>query len=839
MTNENITLEGTAYLYDDSRIGGQVTNVYAYDNAVVESSVNVLENAFLYGTSTFAGSATTIVADANATVLGTAYATGNVVLKGSATFAGTVSGNVILDENATFTGSASGDIKIKDTATFTGQYGGTSAVYTPAIIFTGTADNVWSTIGNWTDLNGNAATDLPVVGASIIINANISGGGDTPLLNTVTVSSNADLGQTLEVLNGLTFLGSSRLVNTTVTGNAVFNDTSYNTGSIVGNATFNNDSYNEESVYGFATFNNSSYNKQGAGVNAAVFNTSSYNAGTVTDAAVFNNYSYNSNTGTVQGNAVLNDYYTYSAGTISGTTIDNRSVPYIAWPSGNIFVYTNLNVTDINNAIIYGSAQLNTDRTLNDLLANSTFGINSTNEQFTTNNSGYATYKSTASSIQEGGYVFRDKNTNIYYYEENAATALINAEFTINNISYATDNTGLGNSFKTWVTTLNDWPWTLTIYTNTNTNNLSGATAYSNKLLTTYPASGSQVIYNGDTFSVGANGLLTYVNFAAVKSWNTDIGTLYTASTTATNIDGLNVYSDVELQTIAGDFSYLTVPYRVNSSTAVAIGYNYNTATNASNNESIVLYSRAYNENGERTVGLDSSPLRETISLYTDTDLTSPISFNVIYNNLYYTQTNGVASIYSVLLATTNIGSAWIAYADMSDNIPDGHVVKGNAALTTYAGNFADITYNGTTYAFNANNETLYGYREFCGYYTAPFTTGIGGTWYIDKPRQSNLGGATGAQYSECNNNGIHYKIENGSISEWSKAWTGFTACNKETPTTVYTNVNVNALAIGVRLYTDIEKATIVNDGDFILNDDTHLATDTNGDVDAITTCPY
>ena len=813
----------------EQRIGGQVTNVYAYDSAVVESSVNVLENAFLYGTSTFAGSATTIVADASATVLGTAYATGNVVLKGSATFAGTVSGNVILDENATFTGSASGDIKIKDTATFTGQYGGTSAVYTPAIIFTGTTNNAWSTIGNWTDLNGNAATDLPVVGASIIINANISGGGDTPLLNTVTVSSNADLGQTLNVLNGLTFLGSSRLFNTTVTGNAVFNATSYNTGSIVGNATFNNDSYNEESVYGFATFNNSSYNKQGADVNAAVFNTSSYNAGTVTNAAVFNNYSYNSNTGTVQGNAVLNDPYTYNAGTINGATIDYRSVPYIEWASSNTFVYTNLNVTDLNNAIIYGSAQLN-NRTLNDPLINSTFGINATNENFTTDGSAYATYKSTASSIQEGGYVYRDKNTNIYYSEAHAATAFVNAEFTINNISYATDNTGLGNSFKAWVTPLNDWPWTLTIYTNTNTNNLSGATAYSNKLLTTYPTSGTQIEYNGNDFNVGANGLLTYVNFAAVKIWeNTNLGTLYTAATTATNLDGLTVYTDISLDNntlVNQDFT--RYPYSYAVSNGVATGYIFNSVDTDAGSHTLGM-----------SIGSGGIADGGTVA-YNPDSLT-----NFTSDGVYYTITNSILSFVSF-----NLGQdLWINSTDYNSTTANSSDLW-NTAIYSNKELSAEATGGGT---FVFNNVNHYVVQDADNNYAVTYIFEECNYIYIKLKGNNNapsyayyltdFSAPVDDVYEECDGIVYYYagptQYTASTRSAHAKPWAGFTACNKQTPTTVYTDANVNALAIGVRLYTDMQKATIVNDGNFILNDDTHLATDASGDVDAITTCPY
>ena len=115
----------------------------------------------------------------------------------------------------------------------------------------------------------------------------------------------------------------------TVTGGATFNDVSRNSvqAAVSGNATFNNDSFNAGST-GNATFNDSSGNGFGGDgtVNGdATFNDSSTNSRPVTGNATFNGTSGNFLFGTVSGNATFNDSSENFGGTVTGDATFNNS----------------------------------------------------------------------------------------------------------------------------------------------------------------------------------------------------------------------------------------------------------------------------------------------------------------------------------------------------------------------------------------------------------------------------------------------------------------------------------------------------------------------------------
>ena len=113
------------------------------------------------------------------------------------------------------------------------------------LYFDGAVDSDWDEIGNWwtSGAFSTQASALPTSSDSVILSATCdANSGSAPTVVNLTQDS-GDLG-----------------IAVTVTGNAVFNDSAYNTATVTGNATFNGSSYNEGVVTGSATFNDSSVN---------------------------------------------------------------------------------------------------------------------------------------------------------------------------------------------------------------------------------------------------------------------------------------------------------------------------------------------------------------------------------------------------------------------------------------------------------------------------------------------------------------------------------------------------------------------------------------------------
>ena len=199
--------------------------------------------------------------------------------------------------------------------------------------FNGAVDANWQTLGNWwmDDTFTTQATALPTSADDVIASASIysnSGGEPTVANFTLNDPSNS--------------YASSVEIAITVSGNATFNDTSYNNyGTVTGNATFNDNSYNGGTVTGNATFNGSSVN-YGTVTGEATFNGSSVNYGN-TGEATFNDNSANAispvllTNGIVNGNATFNGS-SVSYGTVTGEATFNDSS--FAYPSGTYSVVT-------------------------------------------------------------------------------------------------------------------------------------------------------------------------------------------------------------------------------------------------------------------------------------------------------------------------------------------------------------------------------------------------------------------------------------------------------------------------------------------------------------------
>jgi hypothetical protein len=137
------------------------------------------------------------------------------------------------------------------------------------LYFDGAVDGAWTTVGNWwlDDAHTEPAGRLPTSADSVVASAGITASGQTVVDFTLDDPSEGDffsLSGTLTVTGVATFNGEAGIGNSsTVTGNATFNDGSYNTGTVTGNATFNNNSFNSGTVTGTATFTGSACNGGG------------------------------------------------------------------------------------------------------------------------------------------------------------------------------------------------------------------------------------------------------------------------------------------------------------------------------------------------------------------------------------------------------------------------------------------------------------------------------------------------------------------------------------------------------------------------------------------------
>ena len=147
-------------------------------------------------------------------------------------------------------------------ALFGGNFFSISKAEAATLYFNGGANSDWGTLaGNWwTDAGHTSpAGALPGVADDVIIEHTIdSNSGPEASVNTFTTNGNFSILLTATVANGATFNGGTQNAGT-LTGDATFNDSSYQyPGTINGNATFNDSSQlYSATVNGDATFNDS------------------------------------------------------------------------------------------------------------------------------------------------------------------------------------------------------------------------------------------------------------------------------------------------------------------------------------------------------------------------------------------------------------------------------------------------------------------------------------------------------------------------------------------------------------------------------------------------------
>jgi len=214
-----------------------------------------------------------------------------------------------------------------------------------------TGDTDWNNISNWyTDITHiTHAPNLPTTDIGTVLV-----GTTSPIVNLDTwvepTSINASGLTGGANSTGVVFVSSAgKCLNSDLTGNAVFNGNSCDSGRISGNVIFNDSSYNGGgNISGNVNLNTTYYGTQASStltltghaiwsgtiggsiigsdnstIDTFIFNNSSSNNTTITSATttIFNNAA--SNNGTINGDATFNDTFTFSMGTVNGTSTLN------------------------------------------------------------------------------------------------------------------------------------------------------------------------------------------------------------------------------------------------------------------------------------------------------------------------------------------------------------------------------------------------------------------------------------------------------------------------------------------------------------------------------------
>jgi hypothetical protein len=180
-------------------------------------------------------------------------------------------------------------------------------------------NNISSTIttisGTVDELSGTGTINIGATGVVKINNGIITNNLGQIIINNGTANTNTFNGQTTSSYNG---------VNGIVTGDATFQNTSYNSGLVTGNAIFQTGSMNDGSVTGDATF---SYLTATSGVvidttrfaNGRVSGITKDSVGATITTWTFNN---TNNNGFVTGDAIFNNSRTNDT-TVSGSSVFN------------------------------------------------------------------------------------------------------------------------------------------------------------------------------------------------------------------------------------------------------------------------------------------------------------------------------------------------------------------------------------------------------------------------------------------------------------------------------------------------------------------------------------
>ncbi|MDB5259084.1 MAG: hypothetical protein JWO73_292 [Candidatus Taylorbacteria bacterium] len=324
---------------------GSSYNTGFLDAAFVTFNGSSHSDGGIFGSITFNGSSYTTnqIAGGSHTILNTDHYGGVVPIGGVLTLNGnqnwwaTEGGNAYdsndqLITSFIFNGSSylhqdsqvSGDAVFNDSSHIDGSVSGNAKMntdYYGGVVPTGgvitlNGTQVWNApVTMITDSN-----DEPIT--SIIFNESSYNAGTVNAMAAFNGSAyNAGYIYGTSTFNGVSFNGAGGTPGSV----AIFNASSSNRSDVMGEATFNDSAYNTGNLYNTATFNASSSNLYGASIySPATFNGTSYNEGYIEALTTFNASSSNAGGGIINGDAEFHGV-SYNGGSVTGSATFNDS----------------------------------------------------------------------------------------------------------------------------------------------------------------------------------------------------------------------------------------------------------------------------------------------------------------------------------------------------------------------------------------------------------------------------------------------------------------------------------------------------------------------------------
>ncbi len=220
------------------------------------------------------------------------------------------------------------------------------SLFGSTLYFNNAVDTSWNTLGNWwTNASyTNPSSVFPHDGDIVYIGklVNTSASSTVTLGHIHVAHSSTGGGEDVGFLPGLvvgdvTFYSAGYQEGGQITGNAIFNDFSIeHNGTITGVATFNNGSHTYGTVtVGSAIFNNDSYQNFSSTLTGnTIFNDNSWDEGDIIGSVVFNDNSHNTGDAHITGDVVFNGA-TYNEAEITGNAVFNGTSVNFGTINGN------------------------------------------------------------------------------------------------------------------------------------------------------------------------------------------------------------------------------------------------------------------------------------------------------------------------------------------------------------------------------------------------------------------------------------------------------------------------------------------------------------------------
>jgi hypothetical protein len=431
----------------------------------------------------------------------------------------------------------------------------------------------------------------------------------------------------------------------------------------------------------------SSNSSQGTIVGDCLFSGHSNNAGTIAGHAIFTEFS--TNTGVVSGSTTINNGAS-SSGTISGNVIINVGGSNSGAITGNVTVYGSNSGAVFGDVTVYGT---NTGNVTGNIVVKST-GNNSGNASGTITNAEGGTNTGQAGQPSEATYItwgvtladntsgslytttgVTDLNGATMYTDPGLATLAASYSFNYAPFNYATDASGICNSYVSYSVT-NDNNYGV-LYSHVGFTGAAGEYLYTDNILTsTYTGFYS---YSGGNYYADAGELKNY------RKWTMD---------DATTVIYTGVVNDITAAPVYGDAG-LTVPVSGAIYIYLGITYSYNgyTLEAADGYLSTGYYSGGYTTtapSGTPTTLVDSADgLYYTFST---TSAGAPSLANGYYSNGYYSAGVNVAPSDTALTQTAIDDGKVYYYNSSSPTLADGAYNSGY-----YTAGVLNTTYNNNT----------------------------------------------------------------------------------------------------------------------------------------------